>query len=271
MPNRVHKTDEPAQRSKTLHNGKGALSACVGLVTGGTRGIGAATAIALAREGADVTIVGRRLDSEAAATRKAIEALGRRCLLLSADLAVASEATRCVEETAKQLGPVDVLVHSAGGPVNGGLMDLTEAAWHSAFAVHVHAIFHLCRAAIPAMREKKRGVIILISSAAGIRGIKTNVAYQAVKGALPQLTRALAYEFANDNIRVNCVAPGVIRTAFHASMPAQAKQHNLENRIPLHREGTSEQVASLIRELVINEYITGETVSVDGGLTMRIC
>ncbi len=247
------------------------LSASVALVTGGTKGIGAATAIALAGEGADVAIVGRRLDAEAKATRRRIEALGRKCLIILADVAVAHESTRCLVETARELGPVDVLVHSAGGPVNGGLLELTPEAWHSAFDVHVHAIFHLCRTAIPAMKQKRRGVIILISSAAGIRGIKTNVAYQAVKGVLPQLTRALAYEFANDNIRVNCVAPGVIRTAFHATMPAQVKQNNLENRIPLHREGTPEQVASLIRELVTNNYITGETVSVDGGLTMRIC
>ena len=241
------------------------------MVTGGTKGIGAASAIALAAEGADLAIVGRRVDDEAKETQRTIEALGRRCLLITADIAVAREATRCVEETARKLGPVDVLVHSAGGPVNGGLLELTTEAWHAAFDVHVHAIFHLCRACIPPMQRKKRGVIILISSTAGIRGIKTNVAYQAVKGTLPQLTRALAYEFANDNIRVNCVAPGVIRTAFHAAMPAQVKQNNLENRIPLHREGTAEQVASVIRELVTNEYITGETVVVDGGLTMRIC
>ncbi len=243
----------------------------IGLVTGGTRGIGAATAIALAEEGADVAIVGRRLDGEAKDTQRRIEALGRKCLLLSADVAVPAEAARCVEETAKALGTIDVLVHSAGGPVNGGLLEITPEVWHAAFDVHVHAIFHLCRAAIPAMRKHQRGAIILISSAAGIRGIKTNVAYQAVKGTLPQLTRALAFEFADDNIRVNCVAPGVIRTAFHATMPAQVKQNNLKNRIPLHREGTAEQVASLIRELVTNEFITGETVSVDGGMTMRIC
>ncbi len=243
----------------------------IGLVTGGTRGIGAATAMALAEEGADVALVGRQTDAEASETRRRIEALGRRCVLVRADVAVPGEATRCVEETTRRLGGLDVLVHSAGGPVNGGLFELTPEAWHAAFDVHVHAIFHLCRAAIPLMRQKKRGAIILISSAAGIRGIKTNVAYQAVKGALPQLSRALAYEFAGDNIRVNCVAPGVIRTAFHAAMPAEVKKNNLENRIPLHREGTPEQVASLIRELVTNEYITGETVSVDGGLTMRIC
>jgi len=81
----------------------------------------------------------------------------------------------------------------------------------------------------------------------------------------------LAYEFANDNIRVNCVAPGVIRTDFHAAMSQQVKQNNLQNRISLHREGTGEQVASMILELVTNNYVTGETVMVDGGLTMRIC
>lgn len=247
------------------------LPGSVALVTGGTQGIGAATAIAMAQEGADVALVGRRLSSEAKETHRRIVALGRKCLLIGADVAVAREAARCVEETTRELGPVDVLVHAAGGPVNGGLLELTVEAWHAAFDVHVHAIFHLCRAAIPAMKQKGRGVIILISSAAGIRGVKSNVAYQAVKGALPQLTRALAFEFADNNIRVNCVAPGIIRTAFHATMPAQVKQNNLDNRIPLHREGTPEQVASLILELVTNEFITGETVSVDGGMTMRIC
>lgn len=261
---RTMSANNPGAESKVL-------SGTVGLVTGGTKGIGAATAIALAEQGADVAIVGRHPGAESEKTRQRIEALGHRCLLIVADVSVPGDATRCVEETARELGSVDVLVHSAGGPVNGGLLELTPDTWHSAFDVHVHAIFYLCRAAIPFMRKKKRGAIILISSAAGIRGIKTNVAYQAVKGALPQLTRALAFEFANDNIRVNCVAPGVIRTAFHATMPAQVKQNNLENRIPLHREGTPEQVATLIRELVTNEYITGETVSVDGGLTMRIC
>lgn len=247
------------------------LCSSVALVTGGTKGIGAAAAIALAQQGADIALVGRHRDGEAKTTQHSIEALGRRCLFIRADVGVGREATKCVEEAARKLGSVDVLIHSAGGPVNGGLLELTPEAWYVAFDVHVHAIFHLCRAAIPGMRQKKRGAIILISSAAGIRGIKTNVAYQAVKGTLPQLTRALAYEFANDNIRVNCVAPGVIRTAFHANMTPEVKRINLESRIPLHREGSSEQVASLICELVANEYMTGETVSIDGGLTMRIC
>ncbi len=241
------------------------------LVTGGTKGIGAATALALAEHGAKVALVARQLDDEAKETLRRVEAMGRGCVFIAADVGRPEEATRCVEEATRLLGSVDVLVHSAGGPANGGLLDLTAEAWHAAFDVHVHAIFHLCRAVIPGMKQRKEGAIILISSAAGLRGIKSNVAYQTVKGALPQLTRALAYEFAPDNIRVNCVAPGVIRTAFHAQMPPSVLQHNLENRIPLRREGTSEQVASVIRELVTNDYITGETVSIDGGLTMRIC
>jgi NAD(P)-dependent dehydrogenase (short-subunit alcohol dehydrogenase family) len=97
------------------------------------------------------------------------------------------------------------------------------------------------------------------------------VAYQTVKGVIPQLVRALAFEFAEWNIRVNGVAPGIIRTAFHAKMSPEMKENNLKNRIPLHREGTPEQVATVIRELVTNDYVTGETYTIDGGLTMRIC
>ncbi len=241
------------------------------LITGGTKGIGGATAIALAEQGANLALVARHLDQEANLTRQRIESLGRRCLLIAADMGQAAEARGCVEQAAQYFGSVDVVVHAAGGAVNGGLLDITEETWHAAFAVHVHAVFHLCRAAIPFMKAKKEGAIILVSSVAGRRALKTNVAYQAVKGALPQLTRALAYEFADDNIRVNCVSPGVIRTAFHAAMPPQVKKNNLENRIPLHREGTPEQVASLVRELVTNDYVTGETFTIDGGLTMRIC
>jgi NAD(P)-dependent dehydrogenase (short-subunit alcohol dehydrogenase family) len=246
------------------------LTGKIALVTGGTRGIGAAAAQLLAREGADVAIVGRRLDDEARTVQTAITKLGRRCELLQADCGKAAEATRCVQETESKLGAVDILIHSAGGPVNGGLFDLTPERWMEAFDVHVHAVFHLCRAALPAMRKKREGAVILISSTAGIRGVVTNVAYQTAKGALPQFARALAREFANDNIRINCVAPGVVRTAFHASMTEEQRRLNLDHRIPLHREGTPADVAELIVTLVKNDYITGETMVIDGGLTMRI-
>ncbi|HEX2970933.1 MAG TPA: SDR family oxidoreductase [Tepidisphaeraceae bacterium] len=241
------------------------------LVTGGTKGIGAAAAIALAEQGVDLAIAARHIDDEARQTSRRIEAMGRKCITIIADLGKPEDATRCVEQTAAQLGTVDVLVHAAGGPVPGKLLEITPQMWHTAFDVHVHAIFYLCRAAIPLMKRNKEGAVVLVSSTAGIRALKNNVAYQAAKGAIPQITRALAFEFADDNIRINCVAPGVVRTAFHNTMPPEVKQNNLENRIPLHREGTPEQVATLIRELVTNDYLTGETFVIDGGLTMRIC
>lgn len=247
------------------------LESKVCLVTGGTKGIGAAAAIALAEQGGQIAILARHMDSDAKRTKSQIEKLDRQCLLIAGDVAKADDIDRCIKETVAGLGPVDVLVHAAGGPVNGGLFDLTAEQWHGAFDVHIHPIFHLARAVIPAMKEKKEGAILLVSSTAGIRGVRTNVAYQTVKGAIPQLVRALAFEFAEWNIRVNGVAPGIIRTAFHAKMPADVKEHNLKNRIPLHREGTPEQVATVIRELVTNDYVTGETYTVDGGLTMRIC
>ena len=246
------------------------LEGKVALVTGGTRGIGAATAVLLARKGADVAIVGRHDDEEASRTRQTIEGLGRKCGVIVADVAKPEDAGRCVRETAKRLGSVDVLVHSAGGPVTGGLMDVTPETWREAFDVHVHAVYYLCRAAVPLMQKKKEGAIVLVSSAAGIRGVPMNIAYQVVKGTLLQFTRALAREFGDDNIRVNCVAPGIIRTRFHAAMTPEQQKHNIENRIPLHREGKAEDVAELICELVTNDYITGETVAIDGGLTMRI-
>jgi len=242
----------------------------VALITGGTKGIGAATAVSLAGRGAEIAIVGRQNDEEAARTKAKVEARGRSCLVLTADLALPDEATRLVGEVAERLGSVDVLVHSAGGNVTGGLFEVSPEAWHEAFNVHVHAVYYLCRAAIPWMQKKKEGVVILISSVAGLRGIPVNLAYQVAKGAIPQFARALAREFADDSIRVNCVAPGIIRTRFHDKMTEEQKEHNLRNRVPLHREGTPDHVADLITELVANDYITGETVTIDGGLTMRI-
>ena len=242
----------------------------VALITGGTRGIGAATAAELARRGAHIGLVGRHEDDDARQTKSQIEALGRRCLLLLGDMVKADDATAVVRQTAQRLGPVDVLVHCAGGAVAGGLMQIDPETWQAAFDVHVHALYYLCRAAIPAMKQRREGAIVMISSVAGLRGVPFNLVYQVVKGALPQFARALARELADDNIRVNCVAPGIIRTRFHEAMTPQQKQHNLEQRIPLHREGTPEQVATLIAEVVSNDYLTGETFTIDGGLTMRI-
>jgi len=246
------------------------LDGKVSLITGGAGGIGTATGLELACLGSDIMIVDLQIDGRAKAAQEKIEALGRRCLLLAADMSVAEEVTRSVHETVAQMGSVDVLVHAAGGGVPGSLLQVSPEAWYGAFDIHVHAIFHLCRAAVPFMKKKREGAIVLISSAAGTRGCLGAIAYGVAKGAVPQFVRSLARELADDNIRVNAVSPGIIRTPFQDYLTPEQVKNNIENRIPLHREGKPQDVAALIAALVTNDFMTGETVCVDGGMTMRI-
>jgi NAD(P)-dependent dehydrogenase (short-subunit alcohol dehydrogenase family) len=203
------------------------------LVTGGVRGIGAATAMRLARAGADLALQSRDANSSAALEVKAaIEALGRRCISIAADMAVPADATRTVQETLDGLGGIDVLVHNAGAAAPGAFLQVSEEVWYHAFNVHVHAAFHLCRAAVPHMTPKKEGAIVLMGSTAGHRGVLGAAAYSIVKGAIPQFTRVLARELADHNIRVNCVSPGVVRTRFQDMLTEAQVKNNLENRIP---------------------------------------
>lgn len=246
------------------------LSGKTALITGGTIGIGAAIALDLAKRGADIAIAARHVNDEENSIQHQIAALGRQCLTITADVAKAADCRRCVEETVARFGRLDVLVHNAGGPSWGNIDAVDEDQWQYTMDVHVNANYHLCRAALPHMRKSGEGAIITISSAAGIRGVPNAIAYATAKGALPQFTRSLARDVADDNIRVNCVAPGVIRTRFHDEMTEEKKRYNLEHRIPLHREGTAEQVADVVGMLVTNDYITGETITIDGGLTSRI-
>jgi NAD(P)-dependent dehydrogenase (short-subunit alcohol dehydrogenase family) len=240
------------------------------LITGGTLGIGAAIALDLAAGGADVVINGRTDDAAARETLKKLEASGRRSNLLLANVGNGEAADRLVDEAARWLGGLDILVHSAGGPSFGRIDDVTPEQWERTFAVHVHAAYRLCRRALPVMRQNHEGAIILVSSAGGIRGCPSALAYGTVKGAIVQFTRMLARDVADDNIRVNCVAPGIIRTRFHDAMTPEQKAHNLKNRIPLHREGRVGDVAQAVRLLVTNDFMTGEVVVVDGGMSMQI-
>jgi NAD(P)-dependent dehydrogenase (short-subunit alcohol dehydrogenase family) len=241
------------------------------LITGGTKGIGAAIAIDLARQGCDVVINGRNDDEAAAAVRQSVAATGRRCLSVFGDVARPDEVDRLVREAESAFGGLDILVHSAGGPQFGTIDDISPEQWKSAFDIHVHAAYFLCRRALPLLRKAGESAIVLVSSVAGIRGCPNAIAYGTAKAAVLHFTRMLARDEADNNVRVNCVAPGIIRTRFHENMTAEAKAHNLAVRIPLHREGTSEQVAEAVRTLISNDFITGELLVVDGGCSMQVC
>lgn len=237
------------------------------LITGGTRGIGLAIGRALLEQGGKVVLNGRERTPEADALAKRYGS-GRVATEL-ADVSVPDHATRLVDAAAARFGRLDMLVHSAGGPAPGTILDLTTEEWMNAFAIHVHAVFHLFRRA-HSFLARQGGGVLLVSSVAGLRGCPGTVAYQTVKGALLPMARALAFDHAKENIRVNVIAPGIIRTRFHAAMTDQAKAHNIDNRIPLHREGTVEDVATAALELLRNEFMTGELITVDGGMSMRI-
>ncbi len=247
------------------------LAGKVCLVTGGTSGIGAKTALMFARRGAQIatTGLGPRIDSPE--TLRVSEAADvPEALYIQSDAGIAEDCTRAVAETVAHYGRLDVLVHAAGGPIPGGFFEVTEEIWLKAFDVHVHAVLRLARAAVPHMIAHGEGAIVLISSAAGHRGCLGALAYGVAKGALPQFTRTLARELADYNIRVNCVSPGIIRTPFQDMLTPAQVEDNINNRIPLHREGKPEDVARAILDLVENDYITGEDLAIDGGMAMRI-
>lgn len=247
------------------------LTGKAALVTGGTMGIGKAIALDLARGGADVAIVARHLGEAAETVKAEIEKLGRQCHLMVGDVAKREDCIASVNVAAEVMRKLDILVHNAGGPSAGRIDDVEDDQWLATMDLHVNALFYLCKAALPHLRQRDEAAIISISSTAGILGVEGAIAYATAKGAVPHFTRCLARELAPDNIRVNCIAPGVIRTRFHDDMTDERKQLNLDTRIPLGREGTSEQVAQAVRTLITNDYITGETLVIDGGLTSRIC
>lgn len=239
----------------------------VAVITGGTRGIGLGIARHLLEGGGKVVINGRA-ETEEAKAMQADHGTDRVVIDLC-DVSVPAQATGLIERAAQRFGSLGILVHAAGGPAPGKIIDLTPEAWTDAFAIHVHPVFHLFRAAHPLL-ARDGGAVVLVSSVSGLRGCPGSVAYQTVKGALFPLARALAFDHAVEGIRVNVLAPGIIRTRFHQAMTETAKAHNLANRIPLRREGTVDDVASAAIELIRNEFITGEIVTVDGGMSMRI-
>lgn len=246
------------------------LKGKVCIVTGGSSGIGAATAVSLANKGAHIAVVARKHVPLPDSLLAAVDAHGTNARFVEADVADAEACRKSVEQVVQDFGRLHVLVHSAGGPVPGGFYAVSDESWMNAFAVHVHSVFWMSRAAAPHIAKQGGGAIILLGSAAGLRGCLGAFAYGVVKGTLPQFARVLGRELAEQRIRVNCVSPGVIRTPFHDALSPEQAKNNIENRIPLHMEGKPEDVAALITTLVENDFITGENMVIDGGMTMRI-
>ncbi len=240
----------------------------VAIITGGTRGIGAAIARALAVRGVDLVLFGRHRDAEVEALLGELGA-ATNVVFEAGDAGDPASAAPLVALAMERFGRIDYLVPAAGGGVPGTALTVSLDAWDDAFRVHVHGPFHLFRAAHAALAVRG-GSVLLVSSVAALRGIPSAVAYGTVKGALLQLGRTLARDHAGENIRVNMICPGIIETRFHAAMTPQARQNNLDNRIPLHRFGTADNVATASIELLTNPFITGETLVVDGGMSMRM-
>ncbi len=240
----------------------------VALITGGTHGIGAQVAIQLAKEQIKLALIARHDIGDE--LRQQLDEIGATYEFIAADLSQAEECSCVVEKVFNRYGQLDILIHCAGGPAPGNLMTVSGEDWYKAFDIHLHAIFHLSKTVIPYLKNSDAASIILISSAAGLRGVKNALAYAVVKGAIPQFTRALAFELSEHDIRVNCVSPGVIRTRFQDFLTEEQVQNNLKNRIPLRREGEAQDVADVITMLVKNKFITGENIVIDGGMSMRI-
>ena len=241
----------------------------VALVTGGSRGIGRETVKALAAKGARVLFTYRTGKNEADALVR--ELGGGSCAgAYECNVAEAARIDELVRAVRSQGLSPDILVNNAGTSMNGPLEDASPERWQQAFDLHVKAPALLARAFAGGVKEKKGGVNDTIGAVAGVRGVPGIIIYATVKGAVVELTRALARELAVFNVRAVCVSPGIIRTDFHKAMTAEQKRLNEETRIPLHREGKPEEVARLIVSLVENDYITGENVMIDGGLTMRL-
>ena len=246
------------------------LEGRLALVTGSSRGIGRAAALALARRGCHVAVHYQQSAEAAREVVAAIRAQGVRSAAFAADIGRETDIIRLFEEVRSALGSPDILINNAGTGCAGGILEVSTGDWERALAVHVTGTFHCCRLAVPHMQEQRWGRIINTASVAGMRGLPTSIAYSTAKGAIFAFTQTLARSLADHNIIVNCVSPGVIRTDFHAAMAEETKRHNIEHRIPVHREGTPEEVGEAMAWLAEQTYVSGHNLVVDGGLAMRI-
>jgi 3-oxoacyl-[acyl-carrier protein] reductase len=231
------------------------------LVSGASRGIGGAVALALAEAGADVAVNYLERKAEAESTAQAIRKLGRKAAALQADVSDARSVASLVEHTESALGPVDILVNNAGIALRRGLEDLTEADFDRTMAVNLKSAFLCTQAVLPGMRARRWGRIVNISSAAARGGGSIGAHYNASKAGMEGLTRGYAARLAKEGVTVNAVAPALIDTEMMA-----AQREQMAARVPVGRPGTAEEVAAIVVAVAANAYMTGETVQVNGGL-----
>ncbi|RXZ76994.1 3-oxoacyl-[acyl-carrier-protein] reductase [Paenibacillaceae bacterium] len=245
------------------------LSGKTALVTGASRGIGRAIAIALAEAGSDVAVNYSGSEAAAAETAAAIEALGRRTLTIKANVGRVDEFDSMVKQVVDTFGKIDILVNNAGITRDNLIMRMKEDEFDQVIETNLKGVFNGIKAVTRPMMKQRSGRIINISSVVGSIGNPGQANYVAAKAGVVGLTKASARELSSRGITVNCVAPGFITTDMTDQLPEETKQQ-LATQIPLARLGSPEDIASIVRFLASDagSYMTGQTVHVDGGMYM---
>jgi 3-oxoacyl-[acyl-carrier protein] reductase len=243
------------------------LGGQVALVTGASRGIGRAVALALAAGGADVAIAYGSDTPAAERVAEAVRQAGHRAALLQCDQRNPLAAGKLVEQVLAELGAIDIVVNNAGIARDGLAVRMSDEDWDSVIAIDLTAAFHICRAALRPMLRKRHGRIVNVSSVSGVIGNPGQANYSAAKAGLIGLTKSLAREVSTRGITINAVAPGFIDTDMTATLPAGAREAAI-GAIPMQRMGTAEEVAAAVVFLAspAASYITGHVLHVDGGL-----